>query len=326
MQDIETIFKNIATKGKIDIAQVKAEFTEISLKLPDTPDRDRLALRELNNKYSGPPDNTEKMQVCIIGVMQLGDFSAKSIKAAQDLYKSNPETALTRKMVEIVKGEVIVLDIQQTVDFKQGKGQQPNPNIGKPLGHSYNRNTIVLAKLKDDTEWQLSTLALRGEFAWTSMPFMYKNLDCNLLGDISGGLKTARTTQFKESSDGIDFNAELTKLAQDKVISLASALDEAKKWTKDMAGFYDRFSIVEGEVKFMNDPKKPGDSFNGKIDSFETNKMITCFVDDVLGKLIVGEEYTFIVQCGIGKGYDQKTKKQTDEPVPMLNVLGAYQP
>lgn len=324
MVDTTQALANIAKKGKTEVAALQIELDEIMGTMPNTPDRERLALRELNNRYSGPPDKTAKFDICIVGLHQLGDFSRQTMKAAMDAYKKDPEDALERGLVGKHEGEIVPLDIQKTINY--GQGDTENKGFGKPLEHSYSRNVVVLAREEGAAECVLTELAMRNDFAKSSLPEMFKTLKCNLLGSIKNGLKTAKTSKFNPSSeDPIDFNGLLNSLAKDKIKSLGDCFADAKTWDKTKPGFYSRYVITEGECKFMNDPKKEGGNLNGTFDSYTTDSMVSAFVDPAAGKPVIGQEYTLIAQTSIKKGYDKETRSSTDEDVLVLNVLGFYQ-
>jgi len=320
--DENQALQNIAKKGKTEVSVLKKELAEIIEQMPNTPDRPRLAMRELNNRYSGPPDKTSKFDVCIVGLYNLTDFNRKTLKAATDAYKANKEGTLEKGIVKIIDDEPVVIDLKETFG-----DNIKNNNYGKPLGHSFNRNVLVLAKEDGTLEWKMSTIALRGDFSSTSLPPMYKVLKCNLLGEIATELKTAKATKFNESDETVDFNTTLTSLAKTKIVMLGDCLSEAKRHNKKDKGFYNRFVVTSGECKFMNDPKKEGGNFNGTFDDFTTDKMITAFVDPALGKPDIGAEYTLIAQTSVKK--EQKKNESgeyvdTDEDALIMNVMGYY--
>ena len=320
--DKNQALQNIAKKGKTEVAVLETELTEIISQMPDSPDRERLAMRELNNRYSGPPDKTVKFDVCIVGLYNLTDFNRKATKTAMDAYKADKEGTLERGMVQLIDGEPVAIDLKETFG-----DNIKNNNYGKPLGHSYNRNVLVLAKEDGTLEWKMSTIALRGDFSSTSLPEMHKVLKCNLLGEIVKELKTAKSTKFTVSDEAVDFNTVLTDIAKDHIVMLGDCLTEAKKHDKKEKGFYNRFVITSGECRFMNDPKKEGGNFNGTFDDFTTDKMITAFVDPALGKPDIGAEYTLIAQTSVKK--EQKKNESgeyvdTDEDALIMNVMGYY--
>lgn len=317
--DKNQALQNIAKKGKTEVAALTKEFNEIFAQMPDTPDKERQALRELNSRYSVPDDKTAKFDVCIVGLYNLTDFNSKATKEAKELYAKNKEAALEKGVIKIEGGEPVVIDMKKTF----GKDNIKNNNYGKPLGNSWNRNVRVLIK-PEGGKFSLGEIALRGDFSKTSLPPMFKVLKCNLLGDAATGFKTAKSSKFTESEEKIDYNSLLTTLAKDKVVILGDCFEEAKKHTKDEKGFYRRFVITSGEIKFMNDPKKEGGNYNGMIDDFTTDKMVTVFVDGSLPKPEIGQEYTFIAQSSIKYEWDKELQKNTDEEKLVLNVLGYY--
>ncbi len=320
--DRNQALQNIAKKGKTKVPLLEKELAEIIETLPQSPDRERLALNELNRRHSGPPDKTNKFDVCIIGAYKLGDFSAKTFKDALETYKKNAENALERKLVKMVDDEPVVLDIQKTIDY--GKGPQDNPNYQKPLSHQWTRDVLALVKEEDSADWVVSRITLRDDLAYSSFPDMFKTLNVNLLGKISGELKSAKSTKFEVSEQVVDFNTVITSSQKDKIFMLGDCFKEAQGHKKGDEGFYDRYVITSGECKFMNDPKQAGGNYNGTFDDFTTDEMISAFVDPVCGKPTVGEEYTLIAQTGIKKGWDNKENKSTDEDVLVMNVLGFY--
>ena len=312
---------NIAKKGKVEVAVITKELDEIMKTMPETPDKERQALRELNSRYSGADDKSEKFDICIVGLYNLTDFNSKATKEALELYAKNKEAALESGVVKIVDNKPMVIDMKKTF----GKDNIKNNNYGKELGHSYNRNIRVIVREDGGKDWTLSEVALRGDFSGTSLPPMFKVLHCNLIKDADGNLKTARSSKFAESEEAIDYNALLTTLAGPaKIVILGDAFDEAHKHKKTDPGFYRRFIITSGEVKYMNDPKKEGGNYNGTIDDFTTDKMVTVFVDGALDKPEIGQEYTFIAQSSVKFEWDKETNKNTDVEKLVLNVLGYY--
>lgn len=315
------LLQNIAKKGKVEVSVLETELAEIINQMPPSDDRERLAIRELNNRYSGPPDQTDKFSICIVGLFNMTDFTKNDVEAALNLYNKDPEQALESGKVKLVDGKPVVIDLREHLGKNTG---MKNSNYGKPLYPSYNRNVVVLAREEESSEWVLSDLALRNDFAYTSMPELYTVYNCGLLGSIKDGLKSAKTSIFTKSEEKIDYNGLLTSLAKDKIVMLGEALDEATKHKKDDPGYYRRFIITGGDVKFMNDPKKPGGNYNGIVDDATTDKPITVFVDGALPKPEVGNWYTFVAQSSIGKEWDRERKQSTDEDKVILNVLGYY--
>ncbi len=317
--DQSQALQNIAKKGKTEVAALTTELKEILEQLPETPDKQRQALRELNSRYSAPDDKTAKFDVCIVGLYNLTDFNSKTIKEANQLYASNKEAALEQGVIKIIDGEPTVIDLKKSF----GRDNIKNNQYGKPLGNSWNRNVRALVKAEGG-EYTISEIALRGDFSRASLPPMFQVLKCNLLGDIETGLKTAKGSKFTASDEKIDYGGLLATLATDKVIILGDCFDEAKKHKKGDDGFYRRFIVTSGEVKFMNDPKRDGGNYNGMIDDFTTDKMITVFVDGALVKPEIGKEYTFICQSSIKFEWDKELQQNTTEEKLVLNVLGYY--
>lgn len=320
--DRSQALQNIAKKGKTQVPLLEKELAEIIETLPPSNDRERLGLNELNRRHSGPPDKTSKFDICIIGLYKLGDFSSKTFKTALDKYKADPDGTEEMGMVKVVDGTPVVLDMQKTINY--GKGDVENKNYNKPLDHSYTRTVLALIKEEEGAEYILDTIDLRNDFAFSSLPERYTSLNCNLLGELGKDLKTAKSTKFNVSEQQIDYNALLIKLGKKHVFQLGDCLEEAAKHNKDQDGFYDRFVITSGEVKFMNDPKSEGNNFNGTVDDFTTDQMVSVFVDPALGKPTIGKEYTLIAQSSVKKGYDTKTSQNTDEDVLVLNIMGYY--
>lgn len=321
--DKNQALQNIAKKGKVEVAVLQKELAEIMTQLPETKDKERQALRELNSRYSAPDDKTNKFDIFIFGVYNLTDFNAKAAKDALKAFAKNKEAAIETGKIKIIDGEPVPIDMKETF----GKNNIKNQNYGKPLGNSWNRNVKVLAKPEGEGSYQITELSLRGDFANSSMPPTYKELSCNLLGDLKDGLKTARSSKFNETGNAVDYNGLLTSLAKDKVFMLGDLFDEAKKHDRKDPDYYSRFVITSGEVKYMNDPKKEGGNYNGVIDDFTTDKPITVFVDGALPKPEVGNEYTFIAQSSIKKEQEKTSTGEyvdTDEEKVILNVLGYY--
>lgn len=321
--------QNIAKKGNVEVAALQKEFDEIFKELPDSPDRERMALRELNSRYSAPDDKTVKLDVLIFGYGNLTDFNSKVIKNALGAYKKNPEKALSDKVVKLVDGNPIPLDIQKKKKF--GDKEVDNKNYGKPLGHSWNKNVWALVSPENEDKWAIKGISLRGDYATTSLPPTLKVLNTNLLqDDKTGGYKSSRSTKFTEIDKTIDFNGLLSQLASDKVVVLGDTFDWAEKHKKDSykeeKEYYQRFIITSGDVQYMNDPKAAGDNYNGTIDDFTTEEPVTVFVDGDLPKPELGQEYTFIAQPSIKKKKEKQGDEyvETDEEQVILNILGFY--
>lgn len=323
--DRKQALDNIAKKGKVEVSVLEQELKEIEAELPPSNNKEMLALKELNDRYSGPPDNTTKFEICIFGIQQVSDFNSATFKKAKDAYKKDKSQAIENGLVEVKDGEIIVLDRQKTIDY--GKGPVDNPNYGKPLAHSLVRNALVLAAEEGSEDYKITELQLRGDFATTSRPQEFKTLSCNLLGSVAEGLKTAKTSKFNAIDKKIDYNGLLQKLAKDKIVLLGDTFDEAKKHSKDEKDYFRRFIITNGKIKFIGDPKGKSNNYNGTIDDITTDKMITVFVDGDLPKPEQDTEYTFIAQSSIKKEQEKDDAGnwvEIDEEKVVLNVLGYY--
>ena len=320
--DTKTAITNIAKKSKIPEADLEKELTEIVEVMPPTADREALALRELNTRHSGPPDNTLKYEICIVGLYKLGDFSKQTIDSQISAYNKDNEAAIEGGIVKIIDGEPVAIDRKETIDY--GKGPVKNMNYGKPVEHSYTRDVLALCREENTSAFTLCKVVLRNDLATSSLPAMYKLLSCNLLGAVDTGLKSAKSSKFATSANTVDYSAQLLELAKDKVFSLGDAFDDAKGRSKDDVGYYDRFIVTEGDCKFMNDPKNAGGNYNGTFDSYTTDAMVSAFVDPALQKPEIGVSYNLIAQSSIKKAWDKDTKSNTDEDVLVLNVMGYY--
>ncbi len=319
--DKDKALQNIATKGKVQVSDLAKELGEIIESMAPSPDREVLAMRELNRRYSGPPDESKKYSICFVGRQNLTDFNGKTLKDAMVAFNKDKVAALESGVVKMEGSDVIVVDLKKTF----GSDNTVNNNYGKALGNSWNRNTLILVREDGGSEWAISNVALRGDFArGESLPAMYKVINCNLIGSIAEGLKTVKTSKFAETDEAIDYNGLLNSLGKDNIVLLGDTLDEARKHTKADEGFYNRYIITSGEVKFMNDPKKEGNSYNGMIDDFTTDKMVTVFVDPSLEKPEIGEIYSFVGQTSVGHEYDKDTQKNTEEEKVIMNVMGFF--
>ena len=329
--DTEKILANIAKKGNIPVADLKKELAEIQNGLPASPDRDEKALKMLNDRHSGGGDKTAKYQVVIFGIRNANDFNKKRVDDAMKQYQQNKETALNSGAVKIINGVPTVIDQEQF--FNDGKTK--NSNFGKPLLPSWNRNCFVFAREDGQTEWVKTTLALRNDFATEKVPEQAVVLNANLLGSIKDGLKTAKSTQFKKAEGvTVDLSKLLFAQAKDECKSLGDLLDFTKKLTKETPGYYDRFVVTSGKVKFITDATGELDkngkpkSHNGKIDDLTVDKLVTIFVDNALPCPTQGEEYTFIGQTSLGKVQVKQGDSyvETDEDELRINVMGYFKP
>lgn len=318
--DKKTALENIAKKGKTTVAILQKELDEVIAQMPDSPDRERLALRELNNRYSGPEDSSNKFDFVVVGYSNLTDFNRKTLNDVMADYKRDPEGTLESGRVKLD-----AMNHAYVVDLKESFGDNfKNANFGKELGHSWSRNAIVLAKEVDGSNYVLADLALRGGFANTDTPEMFKVFTGNFLGTLDKGLKTAKTTKFGVSEQQIDVASVLEEVAKDKLLMLGDCFAEAKKHTKGEAGYYSRFVITSGDCRFMNEPKHEGGNYSGTFDDFTTDNQIQVFVDPLAGKPVIGDEYTLIAQTSVKPSYVKETKSNTGPDALVMNIMGFY--
>jgi len=327
--DKKTILENISKKSKVAVAELEKEFETIFNGLPPSDDREKQALKQLNNNnVGGGEDKTEDVELILLGVRQLTDFNAKTVAETLKKYESNKVEMLESGKVKLVPvdpknpdgdKEPIVIDLQETFQFN---GEDiKNPTFGKPMGHKYNSNTLVLARKPGDKEWVVSSLALRDEFATGINPQeMLIPMTVNCLGTIADGLKTARSTKLLPFDEEINVSQLIAQTCGDHVQELKNVFEYTK--TLDMKD-YDRFVVTSGTLQYCNKPKVEGQSYNGSIDDLETSELITVFIDPRLGEPKKEKDYTFICQPTI-KPKKDKNKQPTGEDQVILNVMGYY--
>jgi len=334
--DKTKILQNIAKKGNITVAELEKELADILNTLPPSSDKEAKAFNELNNRHSsGSNDKTVKFQIVVFALGRVSDFSASTVDEAMKAYNSNQAAALESGRVKLIDGRPVVIDLAAT--FNDGKIK--NNNYGKPLLPSYNRNIQVFAKEPGQSEFVLTKMALRNDFATENVPDQMCILDTNCLGDIAKGLKTGKSTKFVRSSEKVDINALVQKYCKKNVVLLGDALDDARKWVgvseadRRAKGFYDRFIITSGTVKFITDATGKQDkngnpqSHSGAVDDYTTDKLASIFVDQALPCPDKDATYTFIAQSSIGKEQkknDDGAYVDTGEDKLVLNIMGYF--
>lgn len=317
----ESALQNIAKKGKLEVAKLTEEFNALVASLPPSDDRDTVALRKLNTKYAGIPDNTKMYQIICMGYRNLTDFNAKRVKEALELYKKSPEEAIEGGYVRVEEGKPIALDRRKTF----GKDNIKNANYGKPLGFAYNRNMLVMARESGESNFAVTTLSLRGKFA-TRPPVLYTQIEANLLGDIANGLKSAKSSKFNGTpdEDQPDWKPIWLSLSESKTFLLGDLLEEAGQHDSKDPGYYDRYIFTNGTFKLVNQPKREGGNYNGLIEDYSVTEPVGAFVEGVLEEPNVDVEYGIIGQTSIRKKWDPESKTETDEDRVLLNVMGYF--
>ncbi len=313
----ERILANISKKGKVSLDQLNKEYDELMTSMPPSDNKEVRVMKELNDKYV-KTGNTLDFEVVIFGLGRKTDFNADKIKKAMNDYANNAEGTLESGRVKLVNGSPVVIDLQEK--FKNASFK--NPNFGKQLLPSYNRNCLCLARKADSDEWIQTTIALRNQFADSKLPSVNTVYNFTGIGSIEKGLKTSKNSKFNESTSVVNMKDVIETLCKDKIFMLGDLMEHTQSISKSDEGYYDRFVITSGEVKFMTE--NTGKSHNGAIDDLTSDQLVTIFVEEALPVPETNVEYTFIAQSSIGKGYDQETKQQTDEEKLVLNILGYY--
>lgn len=324
------IIENISKKGKVPVAELEKEYNEIFNTLPPSDDREKQALKQLNNNHvSIGEDRTEDVEMIVIGLRQQTDFNRKKIEDILKKFESDKEEMLNSgkvKMVDVKVGESeepkvrpAVIDMQE--EFQVGQDMVKNPSFGKELGPSYNRNTLIFARMPGDKEWVISNFALRNDFATEfKKENMFIPMTVNCLGTIADGLKTGKSTKYIPFDEDINVSNLIATLCGDHIQSLGDAMAYAEKQdSKD----YDRFIVTSGTVQFVNEPKKEGQSYRLAIDDMTTDHLETAWVDEIIGIPEQKKDYTLICQTAIGDKKDKEGNK-TGEKQLTLNVLGWY--
>ena len=327
--DKTKILENISKKGKVTVADLEKEYTEIFNKLPPSDDREKQALKELNNTHVGAgEDKTEDVEVIVLGLRQLTDFTKKTVAEALKKYEDDKVATLESGKVQLIPidkdkpdGDKAprVMDQQESFEFN---GETiKNPNFGKPLDPKYNRNSLVLARKPGDKEWVITSFALRNAHATDfKREDMFLPLTINCLGTIKDGLKTGQSTKYLPFDEEINMSQLIATTCGDHIQELGNVFAYAEKQDdKD----YERFVVTSGTVQFMNPPKQEGNSYNGSIDDLTTDHLETIFVDEIVGIPEKKKDYTFICQTAI-KDKKDKDKNPTGEKQVILNVLGFY--
>lgn len=329
-EKITKILDNISKKSKVPVDELEKEYKVIFDGLPPSDDREKQALKDLNNKHVGVGDDkTEDHEIIVLGVRNLTDFNAKTITEVLDKYSKDQEGMLESGRVKLMpvdvnqpegKKEPKAIDMQESFQFN---GETiKNPNFGKPLGPKFNSNTLVLARKPGDVEWVQTTFALRDNHATDfDAGLMFTPLTVNCLGDIASGLKTGRSTKFNPIQD---MELNISQLIASTCGDHVHQLEDVYAYTETLdSKDYDRFVVTSGTVQSMYPPKTEGNSANGKIDDITTDGLVQIFVDSRLPMPSVKEEYSFICQPAIKEAKD-KDKKPTGEMQLILNVMGYY--
>ncbi len=327
--DKTKILENISKKGKVPVADLEKEFEEIFNGLPPSDDREKHALKELNNKHAGAGESrTEDVEVIVLGLRQLTDFNKNKIIDALKKFNDDKVAVLKSgevKMFPIDKdnpeGEQVpkVMDLQETFEY-EGKDVK-NPTFGQPLGNKWNRNTLVFARKPGDKEWVTTSFALRNAHATDfKREDMFLPLTINCLGTIKDGLKSGQDTKYIPFDEKINMSQLIAAVCGDHIQELGDVFAYAEQQDpKD----YERFVVTSGTVQTLYPPKEEGNSYNGGIDDITTDHLETIFVDEIIGIPEKKKDYTFICQTSI-KDKKDKEKKPTGEKQVILNVMGFY--
>ena len=329
--DVESIIENISKKSKVPIEELKKEYEQVLGTLPDSPDKEKQALKQVNNKHvGGANDKTEDFDIVVIGVRRVVDFNAKVVEEAISAYHKDPQSTLESGRVQLLpmdpnnpNGEKEPRAIDTKKSFPYDGKDVPNSNYGKPLLPKYNSDCVVLARKNSSDKWQVTKLALRENHAQSfDTNLMFTPVSANLLGKIDEkGLKTGKSSKFT-AFEIPDFNMNniLNEVCADHVMMLGDVF----KYTEGLdQKDYDRYVITGGTVQSMYPPKTAGNSANGLIDDLTSDQLESVFIDPRLRLPEEGQEYTFVCSPTIRPRKD-KDKNPTGENQLTLNVLGYY--
>ena len=161
--DKTQILENISKKSKVSVAELGKEYEEIFNKLPPSDDREKQALKELNNKHVGAgEDRTEDFEMIVIGLRQLTDFNKKTVEETMKKYNDDKVGLLESGKVKLIDNVPRVIDLQES--FVYNNETIKNPTFGKPMDPKFNRNSLVFARKPGQKEWVVTSFALRNAF------------------------------------------------------------------------------------------------------------------------------------------------------------------
>ena len=324
MTDVEGLLAKMSKKSGVELSQLKVEFEEIKANVPPGDKQDDKALRELNKKYVGGKSNAVMKEFIVVGLGDVVDYTEKRRKTAIEAYNNDPQGAIESGVVKEIEGNAIPMDDREFLD-KNGKYK--NRNYGKELVPQNVRQCLALFKKEDGANYEMATLNLRGERATGDLPPMNVIVKARLNGDSAKGFSTASgsVTQY-ETVTVLDSNAVQELLAEncaDHIIQLGDCFDYHRGLTEGTPEYYNRFVITPGQVGFFKAAEEGKKSGFMILDDITVDKAISCYVPKQIGvEPGQGDEVSVIARTSIGKGWDSENKKQTDEDVLQLNVMG----
>ena len=324
MTDVEGLLAKMSKKSGVEVQQLKVEFEEIKANIPPGDKQDDKALRELNKKYVGGKSNAVMKEFIVVGLGDVVDYTAKRRADAIEKYNEDPQNAIESGIVKEIDGNAVAMDDREFLD-KNGKYK--NRNYGKELLPQNVRQCLALFKKEDDVNYEMATLNLRDKHATGELPPMNVVVKARLNGDTTKGYSTAGGSVTKyETVSVLDSNAIQELLAEncgDHIIQLGDCFDYHKGITEGTPEYYNRFVITPGQVGFFKPAEEGKKSGFMILDDITVDKAVSCYVPRQLSlEPNTGDEINVIAKTSIGKGWDSENKKQTEEDVLQLNVMG----
>ena len=324
MTDVEKYLGNIAKKSGEDIEKLRAEYQTILDDIPPGANREEKALRELNKKYVADRSSAVMRQFIVVGIGDVMDYTKKRRDSALEAYQKDKDDALQRGLVQVVDGSIVAIDQKEFFD-KDGK--MKNKNFGKPLLPQHARTCLALVKNEEDGGYVMANLNLRGKKATGDLPPMNVEIKARLNGDATKGYSTSEKATNYETINVISTSDLLEKLGEyagDHIKVLGDCFDYHQSIPEGTPEFYNRYVITPGQVMFYKEADEGKTSGFLVLDDISVDKQVSCFVPQicVTEEPSIGQEINVIARTSIGKAWDSEKKKNTDEDVLQLNIMG----
>jgi len=327
--------KKFSEKLSLTAEEVKEEFDNFLQEEKDihenlsSEQQDQRALQRLALYYKrqlrSPAVGFEGI---IIGASDCIDILAKQRKEANELYKTDPMTAISQGLTD---EEGTPLDTRET--WKNGKH---NNQFGKPLSeHNFLRNVFGIAvlnsKTNSDGKPRLFQMTLSGQKAQNETLPLFKPVKFMAIKkeetDNEFKLNASQFTNFT-----INEKLELPEYRSliDNHVGLIK-LTELESYHTTNKDDFNRIAVVEGDVSLMNlEPTSVGsrilvlDDVEASLEDLDS-KSVTCWIPSRINlDFAEGSKVLVVGRTSQGKKRDSNGNP-TDEPGDIsLNVFGIY--
>ncbi len=324
----------ISKKSGKTLAEVQEAFNNALTTLPPSYSEAQKQKYALKIVHKDLLINTKSTAIAyegiIVGTGRTRDLMKGIRTRAITSYNENPEAAINEGLVKLEGENVIVLDNRK--ELSPGK---PNPKFGQERPKEMlMRECIIAARIPGESKWIPGKISLWNNAAKLSTPVGVL-LGFKANGELDNNeysLRSSVETSFEPKPTNLNPN-EIMRIIDTTFEGHYKALGECFEYCKSIQGTparWDHYVVTEGTIQYINlndDPTKNHRIVISDDTLGDDTQSVTVWLPNALRHLVDfgrGTIVTIIAQTSINKGYDSKTKQQTDEDVLALNAFSIF--